>query len=152
MFYIYKRLKYTCVFMYIYICRQIDSYYVYIYIYTKTNSMWGMKLCLDIYIFWLCTYLYVCMKLRLVVPFIQHRHMCSSIKKWTNRKSTFIFFKCLYTYFVSWQHCIQTHLCHDVYIYIHTKYILVNTYIILRSTGCKNFYTYVYIYIGLYLL
>ena len=82
MFYIYKRLKYT--FVFIYSCRQIDSYYVYIYIHTKTNSMWGMKLCLDIYIFSLCTYLYdlyVCMKLRLVVPFIQHSHMCSSIKK-----------------------------------------------------------------------
>lgn len=45
-----------------------------------------MKLCLDIYIFSLCTYLYVCMKLRLVVPFIQHSHMRSAIEKMCKSK------------------------------------------------------------------
>ena len=70
--------------LYLYVVADRLIHIMCIYIYTKTNSMWGMKLCLDIYIFSLCTYLYdlyVCMKLRLVVPFIQHSHMCSSIKK-----------------------------------------------------------------------
>lgn len=46
---------------------------------------------------------------------------------------------------MSWQHCIQTHLCHNVYIYTYKIYLGEHIYYI-KIYWMQNIYTYVHIY------